>query len=341
MKKKVSKKYSNNDINKAGLVLAALNNDFSKEKAYDILKYFRESHEILMYSFRILLMRKIKKIKGGRNISISQRLKRAPSIIQKIKNNRKMKLSRMQDVAGLRVVVNKISDVYLLNEELKKAENAPNFKSLRKRETDYIQGNSPGPKESGYRSLHIIYQNENIRFGKLNAEIQIRTKLQHAWATSVEIMGTYLNQPLKQSIGNLEILELFKKISIAFKIYEDGGRDINLSNEIKLEIDNQNLINKLKGFKKVTEIYASSKRTGKYFLIQLNFYKKTLSLSRFSEKELESANKKYIELEQKFKNDTGVEIVLVSVQDIKKLKEMYPNYYLDAEEFISFLDKVL
>ena len=91
-----------------------------------------------------------------------------------------MNLSRMQDVAGLRVVVADIKDVYNLNDKLIKSEKAPNFKSNRVREYDYIKDNNPGPKESGYRSLHIVYQYEDKKFNKINVEIQIRTKLHHA-----------------------------------------------------------------------------------------------------------------------------------------------------------------
>jgi|GEM_PF-5314500 len=52
------KKFSNSEINKAGLVLAGLDNIFSKDESYKILKYFRESHHQAMRSFRVLLQRK-------------------------------------------------------------------------------------------------------------------------------------------------------------------------------------------------------------------------------------------------------------------------------------------
>ncbi len=331
-------KIPNSKINKTGWVLADLNKDFSKEEAFKILRDFRNSHNPAMRAFRILLSRKIKEL-GTKDVLISQRLKRSESIILKIKRLKTMKLSSMQDIAGLRVVVDNIRDVYKLNDLLLKSENSPGFKSKRKKTTDYIKGNSPGPKESGYRSLHVIYQYGKA--DKVYVEIQIRTKLHHAWATAVEIMGAFLNQPLKQSLGPDEILELFKKISKAFMFYEEGKKDNNLLSELKKELKKTDLLDKLKAFRTATKIIDedNQKKTGKYFLITLNLEKKTISIKRYVEIDLEKANNDYIELEQKF-NDKNIDVVLVSVDDIKKLREMYPNYFLDADEFIKYLELI-
>ena len=49
------------------------------------------------------------------------------------------------------------------------------------------------------------------------------------------------------------------------------------------------------------------------------------------EKVLWQAFKKYL-------NDKNVEIVLVSVDDMDNLKKLYPNYFLDTQEFVKLLD---
>jgi hypothetical protein len=76
----------------------------------------------------------------------------------------------------------------------------------------------------------MVYKYEkNIPSEKqCRVEIQIRTKLQHSWATAVEVMGTYLNQPLKQSLGDDEYLDIFKKISKLFIWLEEIGTDYAL-----------------------------------------------------------------------------------------------------------------
>jgi ppGpp synthetase/RelA/SpoT-type nucleotidyltranferase len=68
-------------------------------------------------------------------------------------------------------------------------------------EKDYIQSSRDA---DGYRSLHLIYKYRNIKnpsYDGLRIELQIRTKLQHIWATAVETMGTLLGQALKYRQG--------------------------------------------------------------------------------------------------------------------------------------------
>jgi len=47
-------------------------------------------------------------------------------------------------------------------------------------------------------------------------ELQLRTRLQHTWATAVETMGTFRGEALKSRQGSKEWLEFFALISSAF-----------------------------------------------------------------------------------------------------------------------------
>jgi len=51
-------------------------------------------------------------------------------------------------------------------------------------------------------------------------EIQIRTLLQHAWATAVETVGTFINMPLKSSLGDEGWLRFFALMGSAMAIAE-------------------------------------------------------------------------------------------------------------------------
>ncbi|MDH3695228.1 MAG: RelA/SpoT domain-containing protein, partial [Gammaproteobacteria bacterium] len=67
-------------------------------------------------------------------------------------------------------------------------------------EDDYIKT----PKMSGYRCLHLVYRfNSETRtdYNGLLVKIQLRTEIQHAWATAVETVGAFLGQALKASEG--------------------------------------------------------------------------------------------------------------------------------------------
>lgn len=327
----VSRKLVNNagDILSGRIVIG-----MSRDEALKVLENFRSIHTHPLNVFRILLQRKSKTISG--DVLISQRLKRTPSIINKLKIQKNMSLSQMQDVGGLRAVVNNLSDVYGLKDMIRSSEAQVAFKSTLVKEKDYIKE----PKDSGYRSIHLVYKYEkNVASDRhCRIEIQLRTKNQHAWATAVEVIGTYLRQPLKQSFGDKKILDLFKEISKAFIFLEENKIDIPQFKKVISSVQDLKLRDLLRGFSLVTE--ESNQKTGKYFLITLNFQQKTVSLKRFTEPKLDQANAEYSELEKKYLNDKSVEVVLVSVDDMRNLQKLYPNYFLDTQEFLKLLDKL-
>lgn len=334
---KATLKYSKRDIDKAGDVLAGIPNPkINQDIAIEVLENFRSVHIHPLIVFRMSLQRK--SITISDNALISQRLKRAPSIVNKLKIQKNMSLSQMQDIGGLRVVMNSLEDVYRLKDLIRSGENQTAFKSSFVRETDYIET----PKESGYRSIHLVYKyDKKVPIeSQCRIEIQLRTKIHHAWATAVEVIGTYLRQPLKQSFGDKELLDLFKEISKVLILLENGQTDAGLFKKTSTRISDLKLREKLKGFSVATQISTQNneKEKGKYFLISLNFKDRRLSVTRFTESKLDQANNEYSELEKKYLNDKNTEVVLVSVDDIKNLSKLYPNYFLDTQEFVKLLD---
>lgn len=331
--------YSKNDIDKAGNVLAGIPDPkINQNQAIEILENFRSVHNHPLIVFRMSLNRKAKNILG--DVLISQRLKRAPSIVNKLKIQKSMSLSQMQDVGGLRAVVTDLQQLYKLRDSIRRGENETAFKSTFLKETDYVKS----PKESGYRSIHLIYKYD--KKVALNAqcriEVQLRTKIHHAWATAVEVIGTYLRQPLKQSFGDAELLELFKEISKVFILIENNQFDKDLFKKTSTRITDLKLRDKLRGFSVATKISTQDKKQerGKYYLISLNFKDKVLNVRRYSESKLDQANNEYSELEKQYLNDKNVEIVLVSVDDMNNLEKLYPNYFLDTQEFVKLLDVI-
>ncbi|MBP9711799.1 MAG: RelA/SpoT domain-containing protein [Candidatus Pacebacteria bacterium] len=335
---KTALKYSKNDIDKAGNVLAGIpDQKINQDLAIEILENFRSIHIHPLIVFRMSLERKTKIV--SKNVLISQRLKRAPSIVNKLKIQKNMSLSQMQDIGGLRAVMNDLNEMYELRDLIRSGEKQTAFKSTFIRETDYVKS----PKESGYRSIHLVYKyDKNVPINsQCRIEIQLRTKIHHAWATAVEVIGTYLRQPLKQSFGDKELLDLFKEISKVFILLESGAFDPVLFKKTSARIEELKLREKLKGFTVATQsAQSNTKEKGKYFLISLNFKDRLLSLRRFGESKLDQANNEYSELEKKYLNDKNTEVVLVSVDDINNLSKLYPNYFLDTEEFVKLLDLI-
>ena len=324
-------------INQAGYCFIEKDSKLFRDEASIILQEFRAIHQHPMALFRHLIDRKLKNHKI--DALVSQRLKRIPSIIKKLKIQKTMNLSQMQDIGGLRIVVNSINEVNLIRDSIKKVETHGSFKFSFDKQKNYIET----PPESGYRSIHIVYKyDKNIPTEKqCRVEIQIRTKLQHSWATAVEVTGTYLNQSLKQSFGDEKYLDIFKKISKLFISVDrkDIGIDYKLANELKKDIENVQLLDKLQNFRIVTK-HFSNNSTGQYLLLKMDFEQQEVEIAQYAKAKFEQANKYYSQIELEYWDNKAIEVVLLSIQDIKKLEQSYPNYFMDTAEFIKNLEKM-
>jgi len=184
---KIEFKYTKGAVNRAGITLISDDSD-KHDEVKRILDNWRACHIAPLNSFQTSLRGRLKKIDG--KALVSQRLKRTPSILSKIQRNPGMNLARMQDIGGIRAVVGNMRKVRELEQGYKKGTKA--FSIVRGGK-DYINS----PKSSGYRSIHQIFKCKN----GFSIELQIRTQIQHAWATAVETMGTFLDHSLKSSEG--------------------------------------------------------------------------------------------------------------------------------------------
>jgi ppGpp synthetase/RelA/SpoT-type nucleotidyltranferase len=143
---------------------------------------------------------------GCASPQVSQRLKRRPTIIDKLRREPAMMLGRMQDIGGCRAVLNDLEEVVKVHARIRRTGRI-------KRVRDYIQE----PAESGYRSIHVI-----VAYDERLIEVQLRTQVQHQWAVTVERLGGRLHQDIKGGEGRHEIHDLLRAISEAMRL-EEGG----------------------------------------------------------------------------------------------------------------------
>ena len=145
---------SKKSINRAGQTL--LRGQFKTEEyaiARDLADRWRACHAYPINTFQATLRRNLRKFSG--DPLVAQRLKRMPTIIDKLKRHPAMQLTTMQDIGGVRAVVSSVSDVYKLAAEYR---DKSRFKHELVKENDYIKG----PRsDDGYRSLHLIYRYKN------------------------------------------------------------------------------------------------------------------------------------------------------------------------------------
>lgn len=199
-----SQELSQKQINKIG---KKFRDSIYNEEDFSFLEeYKKEYDEILINKTSKLSELISKKIN---NFILVGRLKRTNSIIRKLqrKKNYGMDLTRMSDIAGLRIIVNDIKDQNIIIETIKSNLHIDKI-------YDYRQ------TEQNYRSVHLVLR-ENNKY----LEIQIRTVAQQTWADESEGFGEHAKQGFySEQVGSyLKILS-----DVVYKI--DNIKDYKIEN---------------------------------------------------------------------------------------------------------------
>ncbi len=193
----VEPKFGNSEINRAGEILRRQDTSSTDDLAwaYEVVDNWRASHAFPLNSVQIALRRRAREL--DKKALVAQRLKRVPSILKKLETQSTMRLSQMQDIGGCRAVLRTLRQVVDLRGLYRLRRSA--FELVG--EKNYIDN----PKTSGYRSIHLVYKYRGQRsdsrsvYDGHHIEIQIRSQLQHSWATAVETVGTIVGAALKAS----------------------------------------------------------------------------------------------------------------------------------------------
>lgn len=340
----IKPQYTKGQINRAGEVLVSPANFSHEERALAdaVLANWRASHGYPINTFQATLRQRLKSIDP--HAIVAQRLKRTPSIILKLQRFEGMSLARMQDIGGLRAVVSSVAKVKKLEEIYRTSHLKHSLISSK----NYLAN----PKSDGYRSVHLIYRYVNDLapdYNGLSLELQIRTRLQHAWATAVETMGTFLGQALKSGQGEQEWRSFFSNASAAIAILEKtapvpGFEDKDPEKVFAELADAERklrVLEKLNGFAIAADRITTLKGQGGYHLVVLNSIDRTVLIRPYAKMQLEQANIDYAEIEQETQAGKPVEAVLVSAGPVDALRKAYPNYFLDTQAFVTQIQKVI
>ncbi len=339
--------HSKTEINRAGQSL--VNNSpktVEYQKALAIVNEWRVCHAYPISTFKSTLR---KKVAGYKDPIVAQRLKRLPTIIDKLKRYPDMNLARMQDIGGIRSIVNTVKQV----EELQSYYGDPTKLTHELvRLDDYIKN----PKPDGYRGVHLVYRYDNTLarnevakdYKGLMIELQLRTKLQHTWSTAVETMGTFRGESLKSRQGSSAWLDFFALTSSAFAYVErtpliPGYENLTPKQTYKAVSDSEkklNVLDQIKGMATAAKVIHEGSIGGYYHLIVLNSETKMINITSFPQDRLEEASKVYAEEEAKAVAGENIEPVLVSVGRLKSLKAAYPNYFLDVRDFVEKVEAI-
>jgi hypothetical protein len=338
-------KYSPAKIDAAGELIArgpaATTTSDDVDEAIDIVSNWRSCHSFPLNTFQMTLRRKAGAI--YEKALVAQRIKRLPAIQHKLERMQHLRLSELQDIAGCRCVLNSVAQVRSLHRSYMESD----IRHRVVKTYDYIAA----PKRTGYRSLHLVYEYRSDKSEEHNGrkiEMQLRTRLQHAWATTVETVGLFSSQKLKSNQGDKEWLRLFALMGSAVALRE--GEPIVPStsqDQTKLVAELKALASKLDAKRKL-EAYGHALKAvepvgtkGSVFLLRLDASAGSLTVTEYTKRQLREANRHYMSLEKEAVGKPDVDVVLVSVDNLKLLRQAYPNYYLDTKVFVEALDAAM
>ena len=333
-------KYSRKQISIAGEKLVTSKSENDVEEALNLINNWRTNHLHPLVVLKNSLLRLLTKNRIEPNL-VSQRLKRLTSIEYKLDLNPSMGLGGMQDIGGYRAVLKDVKDLRKLNDALSFQKMAHKLEKV----MDYVKN----PKNTGYRSIHFIYTYSSTKdiYDGLKLELQIRTKLQHNWATAVETAGIITRTSLKSNQGPDEWLDFFKIVSSLFALKEklplmDDHSEFTME-ELMIKCYNYceelNILTKLKAIRVSTNKIESDNFPGDYYLLNINIKEMNVNIQIFNKNQFEYATNEYLKLEKTI-NENENAVVLVSANSIKTLKKAYPSYFLDTSEFIQAIEKM-
>lgn len=353
----VKRGYNNGDIDRAGKFLAGWwLSDSNYESASDLEKQmvgaswkiadnWRACHAYPLNAFQVNLRQRARRV--AHEPLIAQRLKRMSSVMDKLVRQPKMPLSTMQDLGGCRAILpDTVAIQDLVGLYLGTDPQLSMFDS-KFRLYDYIDK----PKPDGYRGVHLVSRFYARREGRQEwdgqrIEIQLRTRLQHAFATAVETVTTFTREPLKFGGGPDDWRRFFALMGSAIASRE--GKPLipgTPFDERELALELKDAAKALRVTKKLTT-WASALRAiprrhikgAKWLLLVLDVNANTISVVGFADRA--KANLAVSRIEQR-RAGPKLDAVLVWVNSARHLRQAYPNYYADTKEFLKALSEAL
>ena len=332
-----TQQFDKDRIDAAGRALVGHTSELSmtENENLAIVNNWRSSHAFPLNTMQVYLRRRSRQIDP--TSLVSQRVKRLSSIESKLQRLGWLSLSQMQDLGGCRAVVASVANVERIVASYRESQ----IKHKLLNRSDYISD----PKTSGYRGYHLIYgyhSDKKATYNGLKIEIQIRSNLQHIWATAVEAVGTFTRQALKSSQGEHDWLRFFALMSTYFAIREKRpivsnttDQPKSLGEELRYLEKKLDVRSRLSAYGATLNVTDEISRTEKvrYFLLNLDLDKKSIRISGFRFTELEKASGAYLEAERALMDGINGDVVLVSVESLESLKRAYPNYFLDTSRF--------
>lgn len=323
-------KISRHSVDGAGRIIRLHRNDDEYRAAIETLKRWREQHILPMDSY-FDACKDITNNQKYKGTVIAERLKRLPTIIDKLDRFPHMRLSDMQDIGGVRVILEDIQHLIAFDQEVREL---PTLKSSK----NYLAK----PKSSGYRGRHLVFKQNNML-----TEIQLRTRLEHLWATAVETVDVIRGTSMKTKQSDSYWQKFFELASSAFAYMENSPMlpqhqewdIIRLRKKIQDMMDEYPIVDSLTTYAATYNAIDNHQpeKNLYYAVVTFNSCDNKTTVAYYPEDKHQAAVHKYEELETIPCNNN----ILVAVNDLKKLHDAYPNYFKDISRFMEMITSML
>lgn len=269
---------------------------------------------------------------------VGQRLKRYDTIVDKLKTGRSKDLSTMNDIAGVRAIFRNIEEVYDFRGQMRTSK--AQHKLMHDTEKfDYIAS----PKLTGYRGIHEVMERQvgsksGSAWNGLKFEVQLRTAVQHAWATAVEIYDDTQFARFKFQSSSDPAYEQFLIASEIFaRTHEDCSGCLTEATDLQLAMR----------FKELEEqTHTVTMIHGLHVAVNYSPLEKNSILQRTTSGELFVHT--FSSFPQALKAISRIEAlpntlnaVLVGAKTPYHIREAFRNYFEDTADFIKLLDEGL
>jgi len=299
-----------------------------------IVENWRASHGAVLNTAQAWLRR----LDKSQRPIVGQRLKRFNTIVDKLTTERSKDLSTMHDIAGVRAIFRSNEEIADFRMQMRGSK-AQHKLTHDLEKYDYISN----PKNTGYRGIHEIMERQvasrsGAAWNGLKFEVQLRTAIQHAWATAVEIYDDTQAARFKFHESDNPAYEQFLIASEMFaRIHESSlgclpnKSDTWLSDRF-IELENQThtvtMIHGLQVAVNYTTLKKNSilQRTKNGELLIHTFPSFPVALRAISKIESQSET---------------LNAVLVGAKTPQHIREAFRNYFEDTSDFVELLDDAL
>jgi putative GTP pyrophosphokinase len=320
---------SKSRVNRAG---ANVRNRCETSEDLKVIDEWRAAHRAVLNTFQASLRNRTR----GTDIVVAQRHKRKSTIFNKLHRFQDMQLARMDDVAGCRMIFSNIDELNQFRKKFHKAR----FQHKRRNDIDkydYIKI----PKSTGYRGIHDVYVYDvNSEAGRplkgLMVEIQYRTRVQHAWATAVEVIGFITESQPKFQKGDQRYQTIMALTSeILARSFENSKgcfpskTDVVLVKEFLSLDDELGLLKMLRGLNAADTDITINRNS-------------ILIISKSGELEIRTYRDSTEALRELFQLETDrptSDIVLVKADTSEDVRFAFKNYFSDAQDFINLVEE--